>query len=307
VNPGWVAGGVRARLLLERRAGPALARTIAGTASLSDALAELSRSSYPVSGGSEPRLEVAQRSVAAAVALECRVLAAWLNRDAAVSLRALASWFELANIEDRIAYLSGAELRAPFELGMLASAWPTASASGSVDGVRHALARSAWGDPGSDDPSEIQLWLRLAWARRVARQTPAARGWAEGAVAILLAAEMFVAERRFAPTVAGRLGLGSSWPAATTISGLRQRLPRSAAWALDAVEDITELWRAEAAWWRTVEREAEAMTRGRLDRPEVVVGTVALLALDGVRVNTALAVASRVGSVAAREVLDALC
>ena len=36
-------------------------------------------------------------------------------------------------------------------------------------------------------------------------------------------------------------------------------------WALADVDVPTELWRAELAWWRTVESEAEAMMRSRLE------------------------------------------
>lgn len=307
MNPGWVAGSVRARLLLERRAGPEIAGEIARSPSLRHAVGVVAATPYarhPVLG---PRLEDAQRAAAASVALSCRVLAAWLPREAAVGIRAMASWFELSNIEDRIAYLSGGELRQPFELGVLSSAWEAASSAGSLDELRRVLGRSTWGDPGSDEPQDLQLWLRFSWARRVARQAPGAAAWAAGALAILLAAEMFVAGRFFDPQLARRLGLGEAWHDATTIPGLRERLPAQGAWALAGVEEPSELWRAELGWWQRLGRDAEAMARRRLDDPEVVVGAVALLALDATRVNAALAVAARSGSAPAKEVLDALC
>ena len=49
------------------------------------------------------------------------------------------------------------------------------------------------------------------------------------------------------------------------------------------------------------------MVHGPLGSGDVVVGTIALLALDAVRMATALAVATQGGSEASREVLDALC
>lgn len=307
MNPGWVAGSVRARLLLGRRVGAETARELARSASLEHALQLLAGTPYARTVPLGPGLEQAQRAVATSVALSCRVLAAWLPRDASVGIRAMASWFELANIEDRIAYLAGGELRPPFELGVLSSVWEAAAAAGSLDELRRLLGRSAWGDPGSDEPPEMQRWLRLSWARRVSRQAPAASAWAAGALAILLAAEMFVAGRFFDPRLARRLGLGEAWHDASGIAELRERLPARAGWALAEIEEPADLWRAELAWWRRVGLDGEAMTRVRLDDPGVVVAAVALLAIDAVRVNAALSVAARSGAPPALEVLDALC
>jgi hypothetical protein len=260
VNPGWIAGSVRARLLLEHRAGPDVARELGRSPSLGRALEVLAGTPYapPVVAG--PSLEDVQRAVAASVAFSCRVLAAWLPRDAAVGIRAMASWFEIANIEDRIAYLVGAELRSPFELGVLSSVWEAAAAAGSLDELRRVLGRSVWGDPGTDEPQEMQLWLRFSWARRVAREAPGTGTWAAGALAILLAAELFVAGRFIDPPVARRLGLGESWQEATTIASLRERAtPRGRSRASTAV-----MWRR--AWWQRVTRR-RVVTRRRLDDP----------------------------------------
>jgi hypothetical protein len=307
VKPGWVAGSVRARLLLGRRVGPESARELARAESLEHALQLLVGTSYARQSVLGPGLEGAQRAVATSLALSCRVLAAWLPRDASVGIRAMASWFELANLEDRIGYLAGGELRPPFELGVLSSVWEAAAAAGSLDELRRLLGRSTWGDPGSDEPQDMQRWLRLSWARRVTKQAPAASAWAAGALAILLAAEMFVAGRFFDPQLARRLGLGEAWHDAGGIAELRERLPGRAGWALAGVEEPAELWRAELSWWRRVGLDAETMTRTRLDDPGVVVAAVALLAIDALRVSTALAVAARSGSAPALEVLDALC
>ena len=307
VNPGWVAGSVRARLLLGRRVGPETARELARSESLEQALQLLAGTPYGRHAPVGPELGGAQRAVAASVALSCRVIAAWLPRDASVGIRAMASWFELANLEDRIAYLTGGELRPPFELGVLSSVWEAAAAAGSLDELRRLLGRSTWGDPGSDEPQDLHRWLRLSWARRVTMQAPAASSWAAGALAILLAAEMFVAGRFFDPQLARRLGLGDAWHDAGRIAELRERLPVRAAWALAGVDEPAELWRAEIAWWRRVGFDAELMTRARLDDPGIVVAAVALLAIDAVRVNAALAVAARSGATPALEVLDALC
>lgn len=301
-----VAGSVRARLLLQHRAGPETAHLVAQAGSLESAVGILGATGV-IPPARDPSLETAQREIAAALALRVRLLAAWLPRDAAAGLRAIASWFELSNIEDRLAYLGGAELRSPFELGMLSSIWTEAAAAQSVDELRRLLAGSSWGDPGSSDPEDVHLALRLAWARRVESQVPAARAWAAGAVAILLAAELFVAGRPADGDLVRRAGLGGAWIGATGPADLRQLLPAHAAWALDGVDDETQLWQAELAWWRRVRSDAQMLVGGRLEGGDVVLGTVALLAHDAMLLSAALGAAAAGGGSAAREVVDALC
>jgi hypothetical protein len=306
MGAGWVAGSVRAQLLLEHRAGPETARLVAQAGSLESAAALLAAMGL-ISSARSPGLEAAQREVAANLALRVRLLAAWLPRDAAAGLRVLGSWFELSNIEDRLAYFGGAELRPPYELGMLSSVWSTAAATQSAEELRRLLAGSSWGDPGSTEPEDVHLALRLAWARRVSAQVPAVRHWAAGAVAILLAAELFVAGRPVDDDLVRRVGLGGAWARAGNLPDLRALLPSRAAWALDGSDDEAQLWRAELAWWRRVAADARAMTRGRLDGSGVVFGAVALLAHDAMLLNAALAAAARGGVAAAQEVVDALC
>ena len=301
----WVAGSVKARLLLQHRAGTETARLVAEAGSLESAVGLLSAADVADPPGAS--LEAAQHAVAASLALRIRLLAAWLPRDGAARIRALAAWFELVNLEDRLAYLVGAELRSPYELGMLSSIWTSAAATESVDELRRVLAGSSWGDPGSDDADDVHLALRLAWARRVSTQVPVARAWAAGAVALLVAAEQFVAERPLDDDLVHRARLGGAWAAAGSLVELRELLPRVAAWALDGVDDPAELWRAELAWWRRVSADAELLTRGSLGGGDVVVGAVALLAFDAMLLTVALAAAAQGSSAAAQEVFDALC
>ena len=102
MSAAWVAGSVRARLLLERCAGVERVKELAGAASLSEAVVKLAGTAYaPVAKSSRATLEEAQRGVAGCAALELRVLAAWLPPEAKPLLRSLAAWFELVNIEKR--------------------------------------------------------------------------------------------------------------------------------------------------------------------------------------------------------------
>ena len=307
MSAGWIAASVRARLLLERRVGRERALAVAQARSLREAAGLLAGTIYaPVR--IHDSLEDAQRDVAAGTALQLRVLAAWLPPGGAVGLRALAAWFELVNIEDRLAYLRGGELRQPFELGILSSVWDAASATQSVVELRRVLAGSSWGDPGSEDPEDFGLALRLAWARRIAAQAPEAQPWAAGAVAILIAEELLVGEARRASVLRGYAELGRARLGTETVADVRNQLVAApGSWALDGIDDPVDLWRAELRWWRRVERDAERLIRGRLNSREVVVGAVALHALDAVRTATALAVAATGGSASSREVLDALC
>ena len=291
----WIAGSVRARLLVsERRLGVEGARGLAGSASLRDALVALGRSPYRRHVELDLELTEAQRGVASKTLVDLRLLAGWLPSDAVGLLRALAAWFELANIEDRIAYLRGAPLRAPFELGSLGVAWPRAAESQSLEELRHTLARSPWGDPGGESAAVAGLGLRLAWARRVAAEAPAATHWAAGAVALLLAREIFVVGLPVEGLPLPRLELlGPNWQTARTLPHLVGTLPRTAAWALEGVEEAGDLWQAEARWWARLEIEAQLLMHGAGAGPDVVIGAAALLAADAHRAAAALGAVER--------------
>jgi hypothetical protein len=302
----WVAGSVRAHLLLQHRAGSGTALAVAEAGSFDEAAALLVEAGV-LPEGRVWSLEGAQREVAASLALQVRLLAGWVPRDAAGALRALGSWFELANLEDRLASFGGAGLRPPYELGTLSSVWAEAASCQSPEELRRLLARSSWADPGSNDVEEVHLALRLAWARRVSAQVPVARPWAAGAVALLLAAELFVAGRTPDDELVRRVGLGSVWRDAASLAELRERLPTVASWALEGAEEPEHLWHSELTWWRRVAADAERLVRGRLDQGDVMVGAVVLLAFDAMLLATALAVAATGVGEPSREVLDALC
>jgi hypothetical protein len=80
--------------------------------------------------------------------------------------------------------------------------------------------------------------------------------------------------------------------------------PRQTAWILDGIAQASELWRAEAAWWSRVRRDAsEALVRSRFG-PDVVVAAVALLAYDAWLTRAAVAAAARGSS--GRRAFDAV-
>jgi hypothetical protein len=294
---GWVGASVRARLLLRRRIGPERAVQLASSPSLREGLLGLAGTAYGRELDPGLDLEAAQRAVAASTLLHLRLLSGWLPPGRAELLRSLGAWYELANVEDRLAYLNGAELRAPFDLGGLASAWPGGSQALSPVELREALARSAWGDPGGESTEEIHLGLRVSWASRVLAVAPEIRDLVAGALALLLARELFVTGRPVDLLLRPRIAaVGSDWALARTFDELAASLPPQASWALHGIEGPEQLWTAEVGWWARAEEEGEKLVgRSRAGR-EAVAGAVLLLAVDTWRTAAALAAAQGGGA-----------
>lgn len=305
LSPGWVAGSVRARHLLARRIGRAQARTLAGSASLEDGLSMLAGTAYGRFVRTDMDLAGAQRAAAETALWHVRVLAGWTPPRALEQVRTLAAWFELANIEDRLAYLTGGETPAPFALGGLATVWPRLAGAQSAAEVRAALVGSAWGDPGADDPASIGLGLRIAWARRVLGSVEEAGDWAAGAIALLLARELFLVGRPPDRLAARRPpGVGAAWLTASSVRALRAALPSQAEWVMHEIEEPGELWRGEVAWWRRVEWDGERLARDPHMGRATVIGCVVLLGVDAWRTAGALESAARGGGAGPTEVFD---
>lgn len=305
MSAGWVAGSTRARLLLVRRVSTREVRSLARARGLDDALARLAGTAYAGAVAS-PTLEDAQRAVASVFLLELRLLLGWLPRGSVELLRSLGAWFELVNVEDRLAYLRGEPLLPAFELGALASAWPRAGGAASPAELRDALRASVWGDPGGEDEATIHLGLRLAWARRIQEHVPEARAWVGGALALAAARSVATGSRALSDAGSTALrDLGDGWRSAETLDELRRRLPPHAGWVLAGHGDTVPPGVLEAGWWQRVGSDAEALVRGSREGRSVVAGTAALLGLDATRVAAALA-AAVVASEPAREVVDAL-
>ncbi len=305
MSAAWVGGSIRARLLAGRLLGREGALELAASGSLREAIAQLASSGYGPRERLGTSLGEAQRALAETVLLRLRILAAWLPPAATGMVRELAGWFELANVEDRLAYLLGDELRPPFDLGSLALAWSRLGRAQGIAELRAALAASPWGDPGSEEPGAIHRSLRRAWARRLLGELPEAEGWISGALALLLAREVLfdVTSSSVEPWRAGRLG--AAWERAATVRELAATLPRSAARVLEGVERPEELWRAEARWWAEVERDARAMVRRPREGRPVVVGAVAVMAVDAWRASAALEAVARGAGRELEEVLAA--
>lgn len=306
MTAGWVAGSVRARAIARRRVGFVGVRALAGSAGLADAVESLARSPYGRSVHSGDALPDAVRGVAATLLWNLRVLAGWLPASGAETLRLLAGWFEIANVEQHCRALQGLSVEPPFPLGTLATAWSQIASAASRDELRSALAASPWGDPGGTGSRDIQLSMRMAWADRVATRVPAARAWALGAAALLLAREQLARRERLpdaGATIANRL-FGPRWMAATTLGELRAALPAPARWAVGDLGDVTRLWEAEAGWWRRVRVDSTRLLSGSGFHSQKFIGAAGLMAVDAWLVMAALEIASRGGD--SLEVFDAL-
>ena len=305
MKPGWTAGVTRARLMLSRTIGEEHARAVAGCGSLPEAVGALAGSAYGerLHGHEDPA--AAERAIAETLLWHLRILAGWLPAAGAALVRTLAAWFEVANVDARLASLAGDGREPPaFVLGGLATAWPSFERARSVDELVEAVARSVWGEPGGRSPGELAIAIRVSWARRVHESVPAAADWVAGAGALLVARELFVAGTREHTAQLVKLPVvGEQALAAGSLRELRAGLPSRAAWALEGLTDPADLWRAELGWWARVERDALVLLRQAGDEA-IVLAAVTLLAVDAQRTLRALAAAVLGGSSVLAEVLD---
>ncbi|WP_020139490.1 V-type ATPase subunit [Streptomyces sp. 351MFTsu5.1] len=306
MSAGWVAGTTRARAMAAARAGPGRAHELATAPNLSEALRVLATTFYRRGLDLTAGPGRAQRAVSDALLWQLRVLAGWQPRAGAAAVRLLASGFEIANTRDRLRALSGAPEASPYRLGALATAWPRLSRATSPTGLRAVLTASVWGDPGSATPAALLTGMRLSAAARTAAQVPVAAHWAAGDAALVLAREVHLTGHRLTGTAqrdAVRL-LGTAAVRAPAFTGFRARLPASARWALEGVEEPEDLWRAEARWWPAVERDAVSMLAGARFDMSPLVGAVGVLTADAWRVRAALECAAHDGG--ALEAFDEL-
>ncbi|WP_066303638.1 hypothetical protein [Arthrobacter luteolus] len=323
----WVAATVRARAMARRRAGAGTCREAAALTSLEQALELFAATAYASELAGAGDLAGAQQATRRSALWQLRVLAGWLPVSGARMVRAAGAAYELANIlvlarrlQETEAAGSGPE-HAPartvqlpeyFELGGLATAWPRLAGAGSTADLAARLRTSPWGDPG--DAGSMADTLSVVWLRRLAAAAPQTRSWTTSAAALIAARRILVDRTLSGPpgtppgntdrlAILLRPVLGSDWSSAEDADSFRATLPRSAAPALAGVEQPADLWRAEAALRTTVEDDAFVLLRSGLPGPDISVGAMAVLAVDGWRVRAALAAAASGGG---SEVLDAV-
>jgi hypothetical protein len=306
VSVAWVAGSVRAKAMARRRLGSTTTRELAASSTTELALHKLTESAYGHDVRPGLTVQQAQHAVRAALLWQLRVLAGWQPRTGAETVRRLAAWYEIANVEEKYRRFAGEPVEPAYQLGALATSWRRLATCAGPTQLREALANSPWGDPGGDGRYAVSVAMRLIWAQRVAALSPSLIPWAAGAAALLLAREQLRGDRTLlaparsaASALLGRQALG-----AASLRELATAAGPDAAWVLEGIDEPTDLWRAEAVWWRRVEDDGLNLLRNRRADQKPLVGAVAVLAADAWRVCAALELSDRGG--APLEVFDAL-
>jgi hypothetical protein len=309
VTADWVAVAVRGRGLLARRLGRDGVRSLANLPSLDRALSQLTHTPYAHDLRPGMGLPAAQHAIYATLLWHLRILAGWAMPQGSERVRALAAGFEITNIVNHMARLNGRSYEPAYELGALTTAWRRVENAQTTSQVREELARSAWGDPGTDDIGRMCIALYAAWARRVASRAPEAGGWASAFLTLIVARALLNGVSLRDDISLGRnVGavLGVRAESASTLPELVASVPHGSLWAIRDVKSVEDLWRAEATWWKLVEIQATGICAGARAQAGAVVGVVALLAVDAWRTRAALALAADGGARDDAEWLDAV-
>ena len=164
MSAGWVAGSVRARAMARGRLGPGAARRLAACrfAALT-ALQALAATPYGRARRPGQTLAAAQHAIAGALLWDLRVLAGWLPRDGVQLLRALAGWFEMANVDELLRRWPAARpgrIPAGRAGDRLAAAAPGGQPGRAAGGAR----RFGVEGPGRGDRAGDRLGMRARWA-----------------------------------------------------------------------------------------------------------------------------------------------
>ena len=153
MKPSWVAATVRARLVATHGVGRERALAVARESSLADGIAALASTIYGKATRPDAELADAQHAVAATALWQLRVLAGWLPPGAALRARVLVAWFEIANVDERLAELAGMPSRRQFDLGSLGSASRRIAAANSPRTSGQRSRPPNGGIPGATSPS----------------------------------------------------------------------------------------------------------------------------------------------------------
>jgi hypothetical protein len=298
VGPDWVAASVRARAIAERRIGAGRCERVGSAATLRDALDQLASTIYGSRLADATTLVACQAAANATVLWQLRVLAGWMPATGATLARTVAAGFERINIVARAQELRGVETGTPvLELGTLATAWPKLRGASSMSELTNALRTSGWGDPGHpEDPGALSDVLAVLWLRRLGTAAPEARPWAAAACA-LLAARITTVDRTEPSerlVALARPLIGTAWTAARDLVNYVASLPRSVRPTFDGITTTVDLWRAEARLGTVIESDGLRLLRGSLPGPDIVLGALAVLAVDAWRLRAALAAACSV-------------
>jgi hypothetical protein len=307
MNADWVAASVRGRALAQRRVGAGVSHRVAALPSLAAGLAALADSMYADRLRGATDLAGAQRGTNDAALWQLRVLAGWVPATSSRLCRAAAGGYERDNVVALARQLEdGLPPAMPYDLGTLGTSWSQVRTATSLPELRTALRRSTWGDVGADGTTGLRDALTVVWLRRLAEVAPPARSWAQ-LVGALTAARIVLVDRAQPSPRLHRLlrpVIGTGWETAEDLDALRSTLPRHASSALGDLDEPEQLWQAEARVRRTVESDGFRLLRTSLPGPDVVLGAIAVLAVDAWRVRAALAAASL--GAGASEVLDAV-
>lgn len=265
-----MAGSVRALSMAASSTASEPWSLISPTSGFFTAVRELQAAGWLRPQGRVATCAEAQRAVLSALLWRLRVLAGWLPGEGVEMVRALAAWFEIANIEDRLAQIQGSPAVGPFALGTLGVVTRRLGGAATVDDVRTLLSGSYWGDPGPGDALSVRWRLRRRWLRWITISAPEALPLAAAAAALYRARER----------TSGRGGDGS--PTTWTV-----RSPRG--WeGVDSAEiDAERLWDLEAGWWRELEGRSRHLMRRGVGARETVVGAIGVLTTVSQRVNSA--------------------
>jgi len=307
MNADWVAASVRARALAQRRVGAGASRNIAAQLSLSDGLSLLANTVYADLLGNAPTLAAAERATRETVLWQLRVLAGWMPATGTRLARAAAGAYERDNILNLARGLTDGQTTAePFDLGSLESAWPRLQLVTTAEELTDTLRTSPWGDPGPGTATALRDILTLVWLHRLSEVWAAARPWAVAVAALTVARVRLVdgAEPSARMRQLVRPLLGDRWGNAENLADLQAVLPRTAQTALREISTPDDLWRAETRLRATVETDGVRLLRSSLPGPDVVLGSMAVLAMDAWRVRAALAAAA--SGTGSSEVLDAV-
>jgi hypothetical protein len=274
MSAGWIAGDVRARGLAAAEAID-VASSVAETPGLETAVAVLGQTRWIRDTDSATSVEAAQRAVFETLIWQLRVLAGWFPSEGVEVVRSCVAWFEIRNIEDRLAYFAGASAATAYELGRLGLITKSLGGTSNAEDIRRLMGASAWGNPGGDDAYAIRMWLRHRWHRRARDASPELRIWADAA------AWLFGLRERSAGRTSAAL-MASTPPS----------LPWAWRWVTATTWSAGDLWRAEERWWEQVRQEGLQLLHEPVGGRGPALGAVTTLAASARRIATALQVAA---------------